>query len=93
MIVHKFFGNSEGFEEHAASHSYYNVNNPLQTYENQKGPEPKAGSEETLLGEDLSSVFKTINFHDYININAETNISINNCDTMESDRWKQVSDK
>ncbi|VDI10955.1 Hypothetical predicted protein, partial [Mytilus galloprovincialis] len=84
VIVHMIFENSEGFDEHVASHSYYNVINPLQTYENRETTDPKAGIEETLLGDDSSSVFKTTNFHDYINMNAETDISINNCDTMES---------
>ncbi|CAC5383986.1 unnamed protein product [Mytilus coruscus] len=94
VMVHKCFEQPTGFDEHAISNSYFNVNKPLQkdwemkiaTYENQQFHETKAGNDKRLQADDFSSVLKTGNLHDYININDESNILMNNCDTMES--WK-----
>ncbi|CAC5381942.1 unnamed protein product [Mytilus coruscus] len=92
VMVHKCFKNSAEFDKNDTSNSYYNVYKPLPkdwdlkspTYENQKSPVTKAGTDERLLVDDSSSVFKTDNLHDYINMNADSNISINNCDEIES---------
>ncbi|XP_071133295.1 uncharacterized protein [Mytilus edulis] len=92
MMVHEGFECSAGFDENTTSNSYYNVYKPLQkemditnpTYENQKSPETKAGNDKSFLGDACSSKITTGNLHDYINMHAESKISINNCDEMES---------
>ncbi|CAC5404471.1 unnamed protein product [Mytilus coruscus] len=110
VMVHKCFENSAGFDEHATSHSYYNVYKPLQkdwdikspTYENQKFQETKAGNDKRLLADDFSSELKTGNLHEYINMVAESNISIEICDnchamesckTFDQDKSKTIEQK
>ncbi|CAG2236401.1 unnamed protein product [Mytilus edulis] len=88
VMVHKCFKISAN--DYVTNNSSYNVNNPLHknrdmnTYENQKSPDTKAGNDETLVGDDSSSVSKTGNLHDYINMNAKSYISMINCHTVES---------
>ncbi|VDI55688.1 Hypothetical predicted protein [Mytilus galloprovincialis] len=92
VMVHEGFECSAGFDENTTSNSYYNVYKPLQkdmditnpTYENQKSPETKAGNDKGFYGDACSSKITTGNLHDYINMQAESKISINNCDEMES---------
>lgn len=106
VMVHKKFKISANeYVKNNASYNHENVNNLLQkdrymnnpTYENPKSPEIKAGNDETLVGDDSSSVLKTENVHEYVNMKAESNtcISMINCHTMESckptDRDKSAS--
>ncbi|VDI39455.1 Hypothetical predicted protein [Mytilus galloprovincialis] len=93
VMVHKKFKISANeYVTNNASYNHDNVNNPLQkdrymnnpTYENQKSQETKAGNDKTLVGDDSSYVLKIGNVHDYINMKAESNISMINCHTVES---------
>lgn len=94
MIVHEGFEFFAGFDENIKSNSYYNVYKTLQkgriltnrTYENQKSLETNAGNDKRLLVETFLSIIKTYNLQDYINTDAEFDVSMNNCDKMESSK-------